>query len=84
MATSTPSDPFGSGLLLSDGEQLPTLMANGDSRDRFVLSARTIATATINADLVYLSACVSGRHDIRPGDEILTGCPSRSGATRRG
>lgn len=64
-------DPFRSGLLLSDGERLPTLTANGDSRDRFVLSARTIAASTINADLVYLSACVSGRHDIRPGDELL-------------
>jgi CHAT domain-containing protein len=48
-------DPFGSGLLLAEG----------------LLSARTIAAATINADLVYLSACVSGRHDIRPGDELL-------------
>jgi hypothetical protein len=65
------SDPFGSGLLLSDGEQLPAATVNGESRDRFVLSARTIAAATINADLVYLSACVSGRHDIRPGDELL-------------
>jgi CHAT domain-containing protein len=65
-----PRDPFGSGLLLSDGERLPAL-TNGESATRFVLSARDIAAATIDADLVYLSACVSGRHDIRPGDEIL-------------
>jgi CHAT domain-containing protein len=49
------SDPFDSGLLLADG----------------TLSARTLAAAAISADLVYLSACVSGRHDIRPGDELL-------------
>jgi CHAT domain-containing protein len=49
------NDPFGSGLLLSDGE----------------LSARRLAQATVAADLVYMSACVSGRHDIRPGDELL-------------
>lgn len=49
------SDPFGSGLLLSDGQRLPTLAVNGEPLDRFVLSARTIASATINADLVYLS-----------------------------
>ena len=48
-------DPLGSGLVLAGGD----------------LSARTIASATISADLVYLSACVSGRHDIRPGDELL-------------
>jgi CHAT domain-containing protein len=64
-------DPFGSGLLLSDGEQLPALPTNGETVNPFILSARDIAAATIDADLVYLSACVSGRHDIRPGDEIL-------------
>jgi CHAT domain-containing protein len=48
-------DPMASGLLLADGR----------------LSARTLADARLEADLVYLSACVSGRHDIRPGDEVL-------------
>jgi CHAT domain-containing protein len=65
------ADPFGSGLLLSDGDRLPALPAQGEWSDRCSLSARTIATSTIKADLVYLSACVSGRHDIRPGDELL-------------
>lgn len=48
-------DPLASGLLLADG----------------VLSAREIAECTLDATLVYLSACVSGRHDVAPGDEIL-------------
>jgi CHAT domain-containing protein len=64
-------DPFGSGLLLSDGKQLPILPVKGETVNAFVLSARDIAAVAIDADLVYLSACVSGRHDIRPGDEIL-------------
>jgi CHAT domain-containing protein len=36
-----------------------------------LLTAREIAELKLKAHLVYLSACVSGRHDIQPGDEIL-------------
>jgi CHAT domain-containing protein len=49
------ADPLRSGLVLADGQ----------------LSARQMASTPLTADLVYLSACVSGRHDIQPGDEIL-------------
>jgi CHAT domain-containing protein len=65
------SDPLASGLLLSDGQQLPELRPDGAPPREFLLSARDVAAAPLQADLVYLSACVSGRHDIQPGDEIL-------------
>lgn len=67
-------DPLGSGLLLSDGTQLPeqleTIGTSGRHTD-YLLSAREIASLPIKATLVYFSACVSGRHDIQPGDEIM-------------
>jgi len=50
-----PTDPLDSGLECRDS----------------LLSAREIADLKLKAHLVYLSACVSGRHDVRSGDEIL-------------
>jgi CHAT domain-containing protein len=64
-------DPLSSGLLLADAGQLPEWMAGAEPDRRFIVSARTLAAGSLQAHLVYLSACVSGRHDIGPGDEIL-------------
>jgi CHAT domain-containing protein len=50
-----PADPLDSALECADS----------------LLPAGEIAGLRLKAHLVYLSACVSGRHDVRPGDEIL-------------
>lgn len=53
----TPSDPLGSWLLLSEGDQL---------------SAREIINEiSIDAELVTLSSCTSGTSSVVPGDELL-------------
>jgi len=50
-----PDDPFDSALECADS----------------LLTAREITSLKLKAQLVCMSACVSGRHDIKPGDEIL-------------
>jgi CHAT domain-containing protein/tetratricopeptide (TPR) repeat protein len=49
-------DPLSSGILLHDKE---------------VLTAREIFNLRINAELVTLSACETGRNERRPGDELI-------------
>jgi CHAT domain-containing protein len=56
-----PIDPLSSGLLLG----------NHEGSEQSMLTAREIAGLDLDVQLVYLSACVSGRHDIQPGDEIM-------------
>lgn len=51
-------DPLASGLVLADSPQQ-------------ALTAREISGLDLDLNLVFLSACVSGRHDIQPGDEIM-------------
>ncbi len=63
-----PSDPLESGLILANFAE----NSHGDeSPEQPRLTAREIADLDLNVHLVYLSACVSGRHDTQPGDEIM-------------
>jgi CHAT domain-containing protein len=67
-------DPMGSGLLLSNGARLPDESGPNpgmDGSSGYILSAREMARLSMKATLVYLSACVSGRADTGPGDEIM-------------
>ena len=63
-----PSDPLQSGLILA--KPVKNGPDDGDL-EQPRLTAREIADLDLNVDLVYLSACVSGRHDTQPGDEIM-------------
>jgi CHAT domain-containing protein len=65
-------DPLNSGLLLAGTEAASGARPGERSEEAGQrVTAREIAGLRLGANLVYLSACVSGRHDTRPGDEIL-------------
>lgn len=62
--------PLGSGPLLAWGRRFPSL-ASTDSSGNYVLRADEFYQLKLNANLVVLSGCFTGRNDVRPGDELL-------------
>lgn len=64
-----------SGVLLSDGESIPPLSVYptlpAEQQARFLLSAREVLTTRLQADLVTLRACSSGRTEVESGDDLL-------------
>jgi hypothetical protein len=69
------ADPLESGLLVSDGVTPPPLggldKMTPEDRKPFLLAARDVFTLDLQADLVVLRACSSGRVEVRTGDELL-------------
>lgn len=67
--------PLKSGLLFSDGKSLPYFKSRDWGRpeisSNFLLTAEEIFSLKLNADLVVLSACVTGVNENRPGDELI-------------
>lgn len=67
----------GTGLLLSDGYDAPALSLFTGAEEisaparRHLLSAREVLSLSLNAELVTLRACSSGRSTVEPGDELL-------------
>ena len=72
-AERTPLDA--AGLLLSDGTSVPPLHDFGalppQVRVRHFLTAREVLALDLQAELVTLRACSSGRAEVRSGDELL-------------
>ena len=69
-------DPLESGLLLSaDNGPLenPNIVIEADPQERqkYFLSAKEIFNISLNANLVTLRACSSGRTTVRSGDELM-------------
>ena len=60
--------PLNSGLVLSNGKQLPS--RETQKTDEYFISVREILETQISADLIVLSACVSGRSAVSGGDEL--------------
>jgi CHAT domain-containing protein len=67
--------PLKSGLVLSNGSKLPYVtQINRDAievPEDMLLTAEEIFNIELNADLVTLSACVTGVNDNKPGDELI-------------
>lgn len=68
-------DPLDSGLLVSDGAATRRLAEFGrlapEERMDSLLSAREILRLPLEADLVTLRACSSGRAEVESGDELI-------------
>jgi CHAT domain-containing protein len=68
-------DPLESALLVSDGRTIPTLddlrRLPPQERTAFLLTAREVFGFELQADLVTLRACSSGRPEVHSGDELL-------------
>lgn len=67
--------PLKSGLLLSNGTRLP-VFKSGESKitevpEDMLLTAEDIFNLELHADLVVLSACVTGVNEKKPGDELI-------------
>lgn len=60
--------PAESGILLSDGTHLPTMVAPPATH---ALRAVDVASSDLAGDLCVLASCLSGRTRIQPGDEVL-------------
>jgi CHAT domain-containing protein len=69
------SEPLDSGLLVSDGERVLGLSDAAAmpavDRQRWILSAREIFGLRLQAGLVTLRACSSGRSALKTGDELF-------------
>ncbi len=70
-----PIQPLKSGLVLANGSKLPyEASANPETPEipeDMLLTAEEIFNLELNADLVALSACVTGVNDNKPGDELI-------------
>jgi CHAT domain-containing protein len=69
-------DPLESGLLLSSDKgpiESPNVVMEDSSEERqkYFLSAREIYNISLNANLITLRACSSGRATVRRGDELI-------------
>lgn len=68
-------DPMDSGLVVSDGTTIPKLVdiagMSPVDRARFFISATDVLGLDLDASLVSLRACSSGRALVRPGDELV-------------
>lgn len=68
-------DPLDSALLVSDGRSIPPLAMlprlTPQERANFLLTAREVFALELEADLVTLRACSSGRAEVHSGDELL-------------
>lgn len=62
--------PLKSGLLLSNGASLPPENFEEASED-MLLTVEDIFNLELDADLVTLSACVTGVNENKPGDELI-------------
>lgn len=62
-------DPLSSYIALSDGHTLANPNAAIGSHHR--LRAEDLMTAGLKGELALIAACVSGRSEVRPGDELL-------------
>jgi CHAT domain-containing protein len=74
--SSSRTDPLEeSGLMLSDGKLNRSLkefdQTSPQERAKFFLTAREIFNVQLNADLVTLRACSSGRAEVLAGDELM-------------
>jgi CHAT domain-containing protein len=66
--------PLKSGLLLSNGSDNPIVSTNDNRTDvpeDMLLTAEEMFNLELNADLVTLSACVTGVNENKPGDELI-------------
>jgi hypothetical protein len=69
------NDPLRSALLLGDGRRPhidgPSLRSTPDEYADCLLTARDIYSLQLNADLVTLGACSTGRAQVEAGDDLL-------------
>lgn len=67
--------PLKSGLLFSDGKSLPYVKKEkfcfSEVSSDMLLTAEEMLNLELKADLVVLSACVTGVNENRPGDELI-------------
>lgn len=67
--------PIKSGLLFSDGKSLPVVKKSElglpEVLSDMLLTAEEIFNLKLKADLVVLSACLTGVNENRPGDELI-------------
>jgi CHAT domain-containing protein len=70
-----PIQPLRSGLLLSNGDMNPIVKHSSQNIHEvpadMLLTAEEIFNLDLNADLVTLSACVTGVNENKPGDELI-------------
>lgn len=70
-----PIQPLKSGLVLANGSKLPYVAHTNPETpgvpEDMLLTAEEIFNLDLNADLVTLSACVTGVNENKPGDELI-------------
>ncbi|HKV92110.1 MAG TPA: CHAT domain-containing protein [Candidatus Angelobacter sp.] len=68
-------DPLNSGILVSDGQERGSVYSLSNFRvgtaERNTITAREIWNLRMQAELIVLRACSSGRTQVRPGDELI-------------
>jgi len=69
------SNPLKSGLILSNGNNFPTIIKDSNKKlivqEDFLLTAEEILGIDLNSELVVLSACLTGVNENKPGDELI-------------
>lgn|GEM_PF-2859871 len=63
-----PSDPWESGILLSDGRTLPTRRSVDNPH---LLRVRDLVATQLTGDLCILASCLSGRSSVHAGEELV-------------